>query len=157
MINAIRQFFDSRLNADDAAKTDEQRLRLATAALLVEMMRMDDAIEPEERDAVMDALRTKFGLTGADAAELVRLAEDEAQAATDYFQFTSLINRHYSPEDKAQVIEHLWEVAYADGTLDRHEEHFMRKIADLLYVPYKSYIGAKLRARDRILGPDSPA
>lgn len=152
MIEAIRQFFDTRLNATARAASDEQRLQLATAALMVEMMRMDDEIKAEECEAVVHALRTHFGLSPEDTAELVYLAEEQARVATDYYQFTSLINDHFTAEQKERVIEHLWEVAYADGTLDRHEEHFMRKIADLLYVPHKTYIVAKLRARDRMNG-----
>lgn len=153
MLDAIRQFFDNRLGQADTLATDEHRLRLATAALLIEMMRMDEAIKEEERQTVVAALRAKFGLSAAETAELVRLAEEEARTATDYFQFTSLINRHFTPTQKERVIEHLWEVAYADGGLDRHEEHLMRKIGDLLYIPHKTFIAAKLRARERRLGP----
>jgi uncharacterized tellurite resistance protein B-like protein len=153
MLNTIRQFFDNRLNqAGGPSAPDEHRLRLATAALLIEMMRMDDDIKDEEREAVVIALQAKFDLSEAETAELVCLAEEEARTATDYFQFTSLINQHFSAAQKQRVIEHLWEVAYADGGLDRHEEHLMRKIADLLYIPYKTYIGAKLRARERRTG-----
>ena len=75
------------------------------------------------------------------------LAAEEARLATDYFQFTSLINKSFSAEQKVQVIEYLWQVAYADGHLDAHEQHFMRKIADLLYVSHADYVGAKQRAR----------
>jgi uncharacterized tellurite resistance protein B-like protein len=157
MLNAIRQFFDNRLNQPDpASSSDEHRLRLATAALLIEMMRMDDDIKDEERMTVVTSLRKKFDLSETETAELVGLAEEEARTATDYFQFTSLINRHFNAEQKERVIEHLWEVAYADGGLDRHEEHLMRKIADLLYIPYKTYIGAKLRARQRLTGTSAP-
>lgn len=153
MLNAIRQFFDNRLNQPGSASSpDGHRLRLATAALLIEMMRMDDDIKEEEREAVLIALQAKFDLSKAETTELVRLAEEEARTATDYFQFTSLINQGYDAAQKERVIEHLWEVAYADGGLDRHEEHLMRKIADLLYIPYKTYIGAKLRARERLTG-----
>ncbi len=153
MLSAIRQFFDNQLNQSSVTSApDEHRLRLATAALLIEMMRMDDDIKDEERETVVAALQAKFDLSDTETTELVRLAEEEARTATDYFQFTSLINRHFSAAQKERVIEHLWEVAYADGGLDRHEEHLMRKIADLLYIPYKTYIGAKLRARERYAG-----
>jgi len=150
MLNAIRQFFDRRLNAPDAFVSDEHRLRLATAALLVEITRMDEEIKEEEREAVVTALQEKFDLSDSETVELVRLAEEEAHTATDYYQFTSLINQGFSAEQKERVIEYLWEVAYVDGHLDRYEEHFIRKIADLLYVSHKSYIGAKLRARERM-------
>lgn len=148
VLDAIQKFFERNLAAPATKSGQEHRLRVATAALLIEMTRMDQNIKDVERDRVMHAIRTKFDLTEAETAELLRLAEVEAKDATDYYQFTSLINRGFTPEQKVRVIEHLWRVAYADGHLDRYEEHLVRKIADLLYVPHATFIAAKHRARD---------
>jgi uncharacterized tellurite resistance protein B-like protein len=97
---------------------------------------------------VTRSLQRQFGLEAAQVDTLMALAAEEARLATDYFQFTSLINKNFSAEQKVQVVEYLWQVAYADGHLDAHEQHFMRKIADLLYVSHADYVGAKQRARD---------
>lgn len=150
MVDTIRDFFDKYIKGGNDAQPQAQgrdALRVATAALLIEMTRMDGAIADTERERVMHAVETKFGLRAEQTAELLRLAEQEAQQATDYFQFTSLIKEHLTPEEKERLIEHLWSVAYADGELHPYEEHLVRKIADLLYVPHKSLIAAKLRAR----------
>lgn len=149
MVDAIREFFDKYIKgADTQAQTGgPDAVRVATAALLIEMTRMDGAITDAERRRVMRAVETKFDLRPDQTAELLRLAEQEAQEATDYFQFTSLIKDRLSPEEKERLIEHLWRVAYADGELHQYEEHLVRKIADLLYVPHQSFIAAKLRAR----------
>jgi len=96
---------------------------------------------------VTSVLRTRFGLTAKELDTLLRFATEEARQAADYYQFTSLINRHFSAEQKIGVIENLWQVAFADGRLDAHENHFMRKIADLLYIPHADYVAAKQRAR----------
>lgn len=80
----------------------------------------------------------------------MRLAEDQARAATDHYQFTSLINQRFSQAQKQQVVELMWQVAYADSQLSAYEQHVIRKIADLLYVPHRAYIAAKLRARDAV-------
>ena len=93
-------------------------------------------------------MREKFSLTGEEAVTLLDLAEQEARQAPDYFQFTSLINKQFTPEQKARVIEQMWTIAYADAKLSRYEEHLVRKIADLLYVPHATVIAAKIRARD---------
>lgn len=149
MLNAIRRFFDEQLRPDAAGPAgDERAVHLATAALLVEMTRMDDEVREVERQAVLDALRTKFGLDEGQTRELVELAEEEARDATDYFQFTRLINDGFTLEQKTRVIEHLWQVAYADGHLDGQEEHMIRRLADLLHVPHRNFINAKLRAGD---------
>ena len=148
MLDAIREFFDQHIGAAESGGDDRHAIELATAALLVETVRLDGEIDAAERAAAQRAVRSKFGLREADAAALLRLAEEEARNATDYYQFTSLINRHFSPAQKERVIELMWQVAYADADLSAHEQHVVRKIADLLYVPHSAYIAAKLRARD---------
>ncbi len=150
MIDGIRDFFDQFIATDNTASVAARQhaLQIATAALLLEMMRMDSTVTDEETAAVAKSLQTRFGLTAKELDSLLRLAAEEARQATDYFQFTSLINRNFSAEQKVQVVEHLWQVAYADGHLDAHEQHFMRKIADLLYVSHADYVAAKQRARD---------
>lgn len=149
MIEAIREFFEKQIKNGDA-RTGQSRpnaVRVASAALLIEMTRMDGDITEVERDRVLQAVQTKFGLSPLETTELLHLAEKEAQEATDYYQFTSLIKDRLTAEEKERLIEQLWEVAYADGELHPYEEHLVRKLADLLYVPHKSFIAAKQRAR----------
>jgi uncharacterized tellurite resistance protein B-like protein len=148
MLNSIRDFFERNIAAPAAAGGDGHSIQLATAALLVEVARIDRESTPDERAIVERAIRDKFGLGEAAAAELIGLAEAELQQATDYFQFTSLVNRHFSAEQKQRVIEMMWRVAYADAELSAHENHLMRKIADLLHVPHGDYIAAKMRAQE---------
>jgi uncharacterized tellurite resistance protein B-like protein len=148
MLAAIRDFFEKNLSGAQAPERQEHAIALATAALLLEVVRMDGDIEPGERDTVLRAVREKFGLSPAEADELVALAEAEAKQATDYFQFTSLLNRHFDAERKVRVIEHMWAVAYADAELSAWEQHLIRKVADLLYVSHGDYVAAKMRARD---------
>ena len=146
MLQSIRRYFDSRLAS--AAGDDDHRLELATAALLVEVMRVDGA-EAQERAAVLAAVAGKFALDDAQAAELVALAEEEVREAVGYYQFTSLINRHFDVARKERIVELLWRVAWADDTVSAHEHHVIRKIADLLHLPHASYVAAKQRARGK--------
>ncbi|HXV09105.1 MAG TPA: TerB family tellurite resistance protein [Burkholderiales bacterium] len=148
MLNLVRDFFDRHLATPEAGSDERHTIELATAALLVETARLDGEIGPAEREAILGAVRAKFGLDPREADTLVRLAEEEARTANDYYQFTSLINKRFTLEQKERVIELMWQVAYADATLSAHEHHLMRKIGDLLYVPHGNYIAAKMRARD---------
>jgi uncharacterized tellurite resistance protein B-like protein len=151
MVEAIREFFDKYIKPNDALLPGgPDPVRIATAALLVEMTRMDSNISDVERARVTRAVEEDFGLSPHETAELLRLAEQQARQATDYFQFTSLIKDHMTAEQKERLIEHLWEVAYADGELHPYEEHLVRKIADLLYVPHSAFIAAKIRAKAMI-------
>ena len=131
-----------------AAPADEEHLlQLATAVMLVEVMRSDATLHDDERLAVLAALRDKFQLKADEAARLAELAETTAQAATDLYAFTSRINERFEMPQKLKMIEHMWRVAYADGHLSAHERHVMWRIADLLHVPQGAYQHARMRAQ----------
>lgn len=149
MIASIKEFFTQFIEPGtrQGAADGEHALQTATAALLLEMMRMDDQLVDSERVAIADALREHFQLDAGQLATLLALAEEEARGASGYYQFTSLINAACERPQKIRIVENLWHVALADGHLDAHEEHLMRKIANLLYVGHADYIAAKQRAR----------
>ena len=148
MLRAIQEFFQSRIEPDAQAGPDEHGLHLATAALLFEMLRADDNEHPQERAALERVLQEKFDLSGDETSELAKLADQEAAEAASLYQFTGLINEHFTPEQKISVVEMLWQVAYADGRLDPYEEALVRKIADLIYVPHREFIRAKHRVQE---------
>lgn len=144
MLQAIKQFFEKNISPDNQEDIDH-RLKLATAALLIEIMQQDGETKDEEIEAIKKALKTKFELSGSETDELFVLAHEEAKEAVDLYQFTSLINKHFSVDKKIKVIEYLWVIAYADNHLDAHEEHIVRRVADLLYVTHQDFIKAKHR------------
>ena len=148
MLSAIRDFFEQRIASPQPAVRKEHTLELATATLLAEVVRLDGAIVARERAAVLEAIRSQFHLTAEEAETLFALAETEAREATDYYQFTSLIRQHYSQEDRQRIVELMWRAAYADEHLSAHEQHVIRKVADLLYVSHPAYIAAKIRAKN---------
>ena len=154
MIRALQRLFETTVAAaTQAADTDEQEhgYHVATAALLVEMMRADHAIQAAERDSVLQALTAAFpDLTREESKELLARAEDRADDATSLYEFTRIINGQFDPEQKAHVIELLWRVAYADGNLDKYEEGLVRRIADLVHVPHSVFIRMKHRARGEV-------
>jgi uncharacterized tellurite resistance protein B-like protein len=156
MLKTLKDLFDSLVTAPAAlapARAAHQ-LELSTAVLLVEVMRADAHISAAERASVVAALTDKFALSADESERLVELAHDTARRATDFFSFTSRINDAFTMEQKIRMVEHMWRVAYADGVLSAHENHVMRRIADLLYVPHGAYVSAKMRARDAGATPD---
>jgi len=149
MLKAIQQFFDSHITTSTASEVDvEHQLKLATTALLIEMMLQDDDVAEQEMITIKDTIRSTFNLTDEESQTLFELAEKEQRNATDYHQFTRLIAKNYSKEQKCQVIENLWQVAYADGRLDRLEEHMLRRISDLIYVSHSDFIRIKHKVLD---------
>ena len=147
MLKSIKAFFEERIagQAGDPVQSAEHRLRVAAAALLVEVVKADTRIGPEEKAAVMAAAQRKFGLEAAEAEALIQLAEAESREAVDFYQFTSAINQSFTPQQKQRLIEELWRVAAADEVIHRHEEYVIRKVADLIHVSHSAFIAAKLR------------
>ena len=150
MIDRIKQFFASQEKEIAASGGSEHALRLATATLLVEMSRADQQVDSAETDTVLTAIRQRFELTEAEARNLADLGHDKADHATSLYEFTRVLNDQLSREQKLHVVELLWDVAYADGRIDKYEEQLLRKIAELIYVPHPDFIAAKLRAEARV-------
>jgi uncharacterized tellurite resistance protein B-like protein len=147
MLTTIKTFFDRQFGDAADLRDDRHTIEVATAALLTEIVRMDGSTRPAEREAVLRAVRGKFGLSPDEAQALIDLAEEEARGATDYYQFTSIINRRFTQAQKVRVVRLLWDVAWADAVASPYEEHLIRKLSDLLYVEHRDYINAKLEAR----------
>jgi uncharacterized tellurite resistance protein B-like protein len=149
VLSAIKSFFEQYIEPSSRSVGESERgLMLGCAALLSEVARMDEEMSTAEQERVIASIQSRFSLTASEAAELERLGKEEAREATDYYQFTSLINRSFSLPQKIKLVEQMWRVAYADQRLHRYEEHLVRKIADLLYVPHAEFIAAKHRARN---------
>jgi len=146
MINQIKLFFEQHI-ALPPAKSNEENLQIACAALLIEMMHMDDQVQNEEQESIVRRLESLFGLSPEQTNDLIQLADEQRKAATDYFQFTQLINREFSAEQKIKLVESLWRVAYADGDLSMYEEYLVRKISDLVGVSHTEFILSKNRVK----------
>jgi uncharacterized tellurite resistance protein B-like protein len=148
-MRALKNLLDSFISPAHAPSPEEsaRALQLATAVLLVEVMRADPEVGEKERAVVTAALQTKFGLDMTEIDALLNEARQESAQANDYFRFTSLINDHCEHDDKVRMIEQMWRAAYADADLGANENHVIAKVAGLLHVTHGEYIAAKLRAK----------
>lgn len=147
MLKRLNEFLSTLIPQAHTDAPPEHTLQLATAVLLVEVMRADAENAEVEQQAILRILKEKFRLPDAEVAHLSALAHRTAVAANDLYQFTSLLNRELSREEKIRIVEYLWQVAYADGTISAHENHLMRRLADLLHIAHGDYVAAKARAK----------
>lgn len=147
LMQTLRELFDSVVPLREDPANAAQRLRLATAVLLVETMRVHLTQAERERAAILKALRRELGLADAQARALLAEAQAASRQAIDYQSWTSILNERLDESQKLRVIEAMWQVAYADGRLDADENHVLWRISDLLYLPHDAYIAAKMRAR----------
>lgn len=138
-----------RLLGGLARESADQRLptaQLATAVLLLECARADFEHSEPELAAVRDALQSQFGLAPEAIDQLMSEGQREARRAVSLHEYVARLNRELPHEEKRGLIAHLWKVAWADGRIDAHEEHLLRKLADLLHVPHSVLIQEKLAA-----------
>jgi len=148
MIDRVLDFLTGRTAPVLADTRDE--LELAVAALLIEAARMDDSFDAAERSAIERLLAEKFELPPADLHELMAAAEQAVRRSTQFFPFTQEICKRIDPEARAHIIEMMWEVAYADGVLDPHEDMLLRRIAGLIAVSDRERMVARKRALERL-------
>jgi uncharacterized tellurite resistance protein B-like protein len=124
----------SSASPEAVAVDRESALRMATAVLLIDVARADHVFEESEYDRVLQLIESHFALTPEQAGELFNAAGEEADDMVSLYEFTQLLNKNLNDDEKARIIALLWQVAYADGQLDKYEDSLVLKISDLLYV-----------------------
>lgn len=160
LLHAIQDFFDTRLKPEEAPvegtapggatrrRVTDRQLQLATAVLLLEVARSDFDLRADEFNAVITGVRQALHLTDDEAIAVVRFAEEEVRQSKRLYEFTRLIDAHYTLEQKKTVVQYLWQVAFADAQLLASEEYLVRKISELLNVPLADFLEAKIKARE---------
>lgn len=142
MISRLQSFFRDRLDPDNGHDPVHRR-NLAAAALLIEVARADFEYEEAEQQAIADVLTRTLDLSTAEVEEIVELAQEESREATSLHQFTRLVHDSHSLDEKKRLMTALWQVAYADGRIDKYEEQLLRRIAELLHLRHPEFIQAK--------------
>ncbi len=142
MLKQLRELFNKTLiNPDqEDAQGREHALRLATATLLIEIVRADYEEDVRETEAVIRQLQAHFDLTEDETLLLIKEAEQKADHSVSLQDFTRVLHERLSEAEKHTVIEMLWRIALADDHLDKHEDHVVRKVAGLLYVTHSDLI-----------------
>jgi uncharacterized tellurite resistance protein B-like protein len=150
MFSSLVSFLEQRFTDDPRAKpVPRDELRIACAALLVEMVRADFDESEAEVARARELLTERYGLDAPDAERLLDAARREADHSVSLFRFTHLVNQHLSPLDKLALMGMLWDAAYTDGSIDKHEDALMHKLADLMYVPLSDLMRLKEKSRER--------
>jgi uncharacterized tellurite resistance protein B-like protein len=129
-----------------------EKVQVATCVLLMEVAHSDGHYKSVEAQVVHDLLANTFNLSASAVAELIDFSHEHRENSTDLFQFAREVNAHFSREEKADVMEGIWRVIYADGTLDKFEDALARQLATLLRLDHKDVIDRKLKVLDEVRG-----
>jgi uncharacterized tellurite resistance protein B-like protein len=150
VIESIKSFFEKNLTKkeeEEAPSSAMSRVDLTCAALLVEVMNSDHELDEREHQEFMAVLQQSYNIAESDLEELIQLAKGEAFEATSLYEFTKLINDSYDYEQKVELIENMWRIAFSDKRLDKYEDHLIRKVSELIHVSHSDFIKTKLKVR----------
>ena len=149
MLKRVRTFFESLSAGQPGVDVHESEIKMAAAVLLVEVMMADHHIDESESSKLVATIKSFLELDESAAAELIREAKLKHQELVSLYEMTRVINLHFTEQQKMSLIEHMWQIAYADQQWDKYEEHLIRKVSDLLYVSHKDFIHAKHKAQSQ--------
>ncbi len=152
MLSRIEKFFKDHLQiaADHSDDDIDQKLKIATTVLFLEVAHADLNIQPEEEARITSIMKRIFGLSEAEIDELLLLAREARQERNDIWIFTNLIKDNFDREQRFYILENLWLIIYADGTVDKYEDRLIRKITSLLGLEHSDMIQAKLSGKAKM-------
>jgi len=130
--------------------SSEEKARIAASVILLEAAHADNECTDQELDHVIQTLRSDFNLSREHAEDLIELARNERKNAIDLFEFTNHINNEFSKKEKKEVLKAVWRIIYLDGQLEKHEDHFARKLTYLLRLTPEDMVAAKMKARQEM-------
>ncbi|AOS95584.1 Tellurite resistance protein TerB [Microbulbifer aggregans] len=148
MLRQIRKLFEQIGESEDIEKRDASDLRVISAALLAEVATVDHNLDERERETLAAVLQQHYRLEAAEASELVEEALSHREDATSLYEFTQTVNREFDDQNKYLLVRQMWQVALADGTIEPFEEHLIRRVADLIYLPHGLFTRARAEARE---------
>ena len=152
MINRVKALFADRRGAPEARadRHSHEELQIAAAALMVEAAQLDDSFDAQERAKIRELVAARFQLTPEEVENLIEAAEARVADSIELHGFIRVVKSAFTPEERIELMEMLWEVVYADGELHHYEANLMRRLAGLLQVSDRESGLARKRARERL-------
>ena len=147
-MNFFKKIFQTE-DSDDP-KIDDKTSIKACIALLLETSMADEVLDESELKALKSTLLTDFLIEEDEIDELINFAKENVEDSTSLYEFTRDINDNFDSDERIKLIESMWKIAYADGNIDKYEEHIIRKVSNLIYVAHSDFIKAKLSAKEQI-------
>ena len=148
MIKKIKDLITKISNKEEIEESSNiLQLDRACAALLVEIAFADKDFDEREKESLKQSLLKSYAIDIETINEIINDAEKTVKESTSLYEYTRTVNDEFEYPQKLNLLENLWKVAYADETLDKYEEHLLRKISDLIHISHSDYINVKLKVR----------
>ena len=146
-MNFFKKIFQTK--ESDKPIIDDQTSVKACIALLLETSMADQILDESELEALKNTLQKDFLIDKDELDELINQAKENIEDSTSLYEFTRDINDNFDASERVKLIESMWKIAYADGNIDKYEEHIIRKVSNLIYVAHSDFIKAKLTAKEQ--------
>ena len=147
-MNFFKKIFQNEESVEPTI--DDKTSIKACVALLLETSMADEILDESELMALKNTLQKDFQINEDEIDELIDLAKENVEDSTSLYEFTRDINDNFDAAERVKLIESMWKIAYADGNIDKYEEHIIRKVSNLIYVAHSDFIKAKLSAKEQI-------
>ncbi len=149
MINKIKDLLSNfSKNEEDIVEEKISLLDKACSALLIEVAFADKIFDESEISSLKDSLKETYGLEDEIINELIIDAERTVDDSTSLYEYTRVVNDEFTYSDKLELLTRIWKLAFADGNLDKYEDHLIRKISDLIHISHSDFIRIKLENRE---------
>ena len=148
MIKKIKDLLSNFSKEEETIdKEGISKLDKACSALLIEVAFADKVFDESEISSLTTSLKEIYNLEHDTINELVADAEKTVNESTSLYEYTRVVNDEFSYNDKLELLSRIWKLAFADGALDKYEEHLIRKISDLIHISHSDFIKIKLDNR----------
>ena len=144
MIHTLKRWFEKLSdNQDPNMGHSQEKINLCCFSLMVITANVDSNFDESEHRTIQALGRDLFNLDETTIDEIVSDAKQQASDSTSLYEFTSLIHTNLSEHDKFKLVVGLWKIAFADGEVDKYEEHVIRRVAELIYLDHARFTEAR--------------
>lgn len=151
MLTFFKELFNDKLDVIEPTQDkSDHRLKVAACALLLEIAGADDSFESAERNKIMDIMIDRFNLHENEVENIMTESESSIDKSVSLYEFTDILNKQLTNDQKYEILKNLWHIAFADGNLDSYEDHYIKKISNNLHMYNKDRIAAKMEVKSEL-------
>ena len=138
------KFFKNLFKTEDSeAESKDNSIQKSICSLMIEVAYADNQLDESELKAMANSL-SKLDIQQEEIREIVNETLAKSKESISFYEHTRILNDQLDYDQKKEVLNSVWSIAFADGQMNKHEEHLIRRIADLLYLNHKDFINSKL-------------
>ena len=150
LLNENKNTTGSNYSSDSVSPPSERKLQLATCALFLEVAQADENFDQSEREKIISVMKEMFNLNDEEVTELIKQSDEYVQQSVSLYEFTDIVNHHFSKDERYEIVKNLWRLILVDEKVNRYEEHFVRTINANFHLEHKDMIAAKMEVKNEI-------